>query len=49
MNSNETKTRPAADKQADREESKARRMRRRHQNHSYFGTTSAPTIFTLRW
>ncbi len=49
MNLYKTKTQMTDENQAMREEAKARRMRRRHQNHSYLGTTSVPSIFTLRW
>ena len=44
------KTQTTDENLAAREQARARRMRRRHQNHSYFGTSSsAPSLFTLRW
>ena len=49
MNLYQAKTQTTDENQAAREQARARRMRRRHQNHSYLGTTSVPSIFTLRW
>jgi len=49
MNLNQAKTQTRDENQVAREEAQARRMRRRHQNHSYYGTTSIPSIFALRW
>jgi hypothetical protein len=50
MNLYQAKTRTTDENQAAREQARARRMRRRHQNHSYFdNTSSAPSLFTLRW
>jgi hypothetical protein len=50
MNVYQANTRPSQENQAAREQARARRMRRRHQNHSYFDNTpSAPSLFTLRW
>ena len=49
MNLNQAKTQSRNENQAARDEAQARRMRRRHQNYSSFGTTSIPSIFALRW
>lgn len=50
MNLYQAKTRTSDENLAAREQARVRRMRRRHQNHSYFGTApSAPSLFTLRW
>ncbi len=50
MNLYQAKTPTSDENMAAREQARARRMRRRHQNHSYFGTSSsAPSLFTLRW
>ena len=49
MNRYLAKTQTKDENQSVQEEAQARRMRRRHQNHSYFGTTSVLSIFTLRW
>ncbi len=49
MNRYPAKIHTSDENQAARDEAQARRMRRRHQNHSYLGTTSVPSIFTLRW
>ena len=50
MNLYQAKTQNTDENQVEREESRARRMRRRHQNHSYLDTRSRPaSLFTLRW
>ncbi len=49
MSRYQAKTRTTGENRATREEAQARRMHRRHQNHGHSGTTSAPSIFTLRW
>lgn len=49
MNRYQAKTKTSNESQSIREEALARRMRRRQQNHSYYGTTPAPSIFALRW
>ena len=49
MNHYPAKTRTRDEILSAQEEAQARRMRRRQQNHSYYGTASAPSIFALRW
>jgi hypothetical protein len=50
MNLNQAKTRTTDENQVAREASRARRMRRRQQNHSYLSNSSrSPSLFTLRW
>jgi hypothetical protein len=50
MNLNQAKTQSTNENQVARENARARRMRRRHQNHSYLSNSSrSPSLFTLRW
>ncbi len=49
MNRYPAKTRTRDEILSAQAEAQARRMRRRQQNHSYYGTTPAPSIFALRW
>ncbi len=50
MNLYQAKTQTTDENLATREQARARRMRRRHQNHSYFGSTPRVlSLFTLRW
>ena len=49
MNHYPAKTRTRDEILSAQEEAQASRMRRRQQNHSYYGTASAPSIFALRW
>ena len=46
----QAKTQKTDENQVARLDARARRMRRRYQNHSYLDTRSrTPSLFTLRW
>lgn len=50
MNLYQAKTRNTDQNQGARQDARARRMRRRYQNHRYLETMSrTPALFTLRW
>ncbi len=50
MNLYQAKTQSTDESRVARENARARRMRRRQQNHSYFSNSSRSlSLFTLRW